>query len=516
MFIHQDVHHFAKMPSYLMDYVGDIPVDMLKQTIDIHLPVFTKIINTSFDNDCYPDEIKLAEVSPAYKKKDDLDKENYRPVSVLSHVSKVFERIMYQQIEEFMKDKLSNLLTGFRKNHSTQHCLMCMLEMWKKTLDKGGYVCAIFMDLSKAFDTLNHNLIIAKLGAYGFDEKALNYMKSYLDNRKQRVRVNSQFSSWQEIIAGVPQGSILGPLLFNIFLNDLFLFVSNSKLSNYADDNTLYTTGSNLNEAKEVLLNDFKVVTEWFYENYMVLNEGKCHFMCIGKNTENETLVFNDIILQNSKEEKILGVIIDNKLTFKSHIEELCKKASQKISALSRISNQLNDSEKKLLFNAVVKSQFNYCPLVWMFCSRTSNNMINKVHERALRIILNDDINNFETLLQNNNDICNHHKNIQTMMIEIFKIENELAPPIMESMFEKRPTNYSLRNFQEFLTERKRTVHYGLETLSYRSPQLWSLLPQNIKESESIEIFKKKVKDWICEDCPCRLCKPYVQNIGFL
>ena len=116
----------------------------------------------------------------------------------------------------------------------------------------------------------------------------------------------------------------------------------------------------------------------------------------------------------NSKEEKALNVTIDNKLTFNNHIRELRKKASQKISALSRISNQLNDSEKTLLFNAIVKSQLEYCTLVWMLCSRTSNNMINKVHERALRIILGDDLSDFESLLQHNNDICSHHKNIQS------------------------------------------------------------------------------------------------------
>ena len=153
-----------------------------------------------------------------------------------------------------MKDKLSNLLKGFRKNHNTQHCLISMLERWKKTLDNGGYICAIFMDLSNTFDTLNHKFLIAKLGAYGFDTKALYYIKRYLDNRKQKVRVNSNFSYWQEIIAGVPQGSILGSLLFNVFVNDLFLFVSSSNQSNYADDNTLYTSGYNLKEVKEVLL----------------------------------------------------------------------------------------------------------------------------------------------------------------------------------------------------------------------------------------------------------------------
>ena len=157
--------------------IGDISVDILKSTVDIHLPFITNSINLSIEKGCFPEELKLAEVSPIFKKKDDLDKENYRPVSVLPHVSKVFERIMYHQINDYMKDKLSKQLTGFRKNHSTQHCLSCMLEIWKKVLDKGGYICAIFMDLSKAFDTLNHDLLIAKLGAYGFETDALRYMK---------------------------------------------------------------------------------------------------------------------------------------------------------------------------------------------------------------------------------------------------------------------------------------------------------------------------------------------------
>ena len=169
------------------------------------------------------------------------------------------------------------------------------------------------MDLSKAFDTLNHDLLIAKLGAYGFETDALRYMKSYLKNRKQRVRVNKTFSEWERITTGVPQGSILGPLLFNIFLNDLFLFVSNASLSNYADDNTLYTFGDNLKKNKDNLRSSFDTVHQWFYENYMVLNAGKCHFMCLGNNAENETFLLHNILMENSKEQKILGVRIDKK-----------------------------------------------------------------------------------------------------------------------------------------------------------------------------------------------------------
>ena len=189
-------------------------------TIDIHVSYLTKIINNCFDNNSFPSKLKLAEVCPIFKKNDCLDKENYRPVSVLPIVAKVFERIIYHQIEQFMKNKLSDQLTGFRKGYSTQKCLVSMIEIWKNIIDKGGYISAIFMDLSKAFDTLNHDLLIAKLGAYGFGTDALRYMRSYLTNRHQRVRINSSYSSWGTITTGVPQGSNLGPLIFKININD--------------------------------------------------------------------------------------------------------------------------------------------------------------------------------------------------------------------------------------------------------------------------------------------------------
>ena len=168
-------------------------------------------------------------------------------------MSKVFERLLHKQIETFMSNKLSNKLSGFRKNYNTQYCLTYMLGKWKNTLGKGQHVGAVFMDLSKAFDTINHDLLIAKLEAYRFSNNALLFMLSYLNDKSQRVRINSSFSTWEKIIAGVPQGSILGPLLSSIFLNDISYFENRSFLSNYADDNALYAFGSNLDEVKENL-----------------------------------------------------------------------------------------------------------------------------------------------------------------------------------------------------------------------------------------------------------------------
>ena len=496
--------------------LGDIPVNLLKGTTDISVGNLTNIINKSFENGRFPNELKQAEIFPIFKKKDNLDKENYRPVSILSHMSKVFERLIFKQIDNFMCNKFSPLLTGFRKKHNTQHSLLVMLENWKINLDKGNTIGAIFMDLSKAFDTINHELLIAKLKAYGFSYNALCYMRSYLTNRNQRVNLNCHFSPWKNIITGVPQGSILGPLLFNIFLNDIFFFVTHSCISNYADDNTLFCFGKNIDVVNEKLKVDFLTLITWFHENYMQLNPGKCHYMCLGNNTENTEFSFNQKKLKCSEEETILGVIIDRKLTFDRHIQEICKKAAQKLSALSRIASFLQPIHKKMIFNSMIKSQFAYCPLIWMFCSRISNNTINKIHECSLRIAFNDQHNSFLDILETNNEMTIHQRNIQILMTEIFKTVNDLGPPIMNELLEARNNMYNVRNFQEFVTKKKNTVRYGTETLDYRAPQLWSLLPEEIKESSSLSIFKSNIKKWICTECPCRICKQYIQNLGFL
>ena len=225
---------------------SDIPTKIIKENSDIFSNFICESINNSIKSSIFPSCLKHADVTPLHKKCNKSLKENYRPVSILPILSKVFERSMFKQMSSFFDDIFSKYQYGFRKGFSTQQCLLALLEKWKRSIDRGKVFGALLTDLSKAFDCLNHNLLLAKLNAYGFSFPALRLIHDYLSNRKQRTRINNSYSTWMEIVLGVAQGSILGLLLFSFFLADLLFIVNSTDIANYADSNMPYATANDI------------------------------------------------------------------------------------------------------------------------------------------------------------------------------------------------------------------------------------------------------------------------------
>ena len=296
---------------------GKIPIQILKES-EFTFETLTNCISKSNETGYFPDSLKEANITAIFEKDDPLDKSNYRPVSILPLISKVFN---YNQLSEYTKRFLNHLLCGFRKAHSMQHALFRLLQSWQKELDNGGFVGTILMDLSKAYDCIQHELPKTKLKCYGIDNGSLQLLLNYLTNRKQRTKVGSSFSSWCDINTGVPQGSILGPIPFNIFINDLFFFITKSEVCNFADDNTLYSCNKNLEHVFSNLKYDLRNVLDWFKIKSMKANLGKFQFMLLGvKNIVHLTINVDGKIIPCSNEVKLLGITIDNELKFKKHV----------------------------------------------------------------------------------------------------------------------------------------------------------------------------------------------------
>ena len=231
-------------------------------------------------------------------------------------------------------------------------------------------------------------MLIAKLNAYGFSLPALKLVHSYLSNRKHHTKINNTYSSWKEILFGVPQGSILGPILFNIFLSDLFLVLKDTDFASCADDNTIYDIGDSINDVIAPLQDSSEKRLQWFSDNQLKGNTNKCHLI-VSSDDPTEIQV-GELVIKNTTCEKLLGIKIDNKLTFDENISGLCKKAANRLRALARVTSYMSVPKRKLLLSSLFNAQFNHCPLVWMLHRRSNNNKIKNVHERCLRTVYQD------------------------------------------------------------------------------------------------------------------------------
>ena len=265
----------------------------------------------------------------------------------------------------------------------------------------------------------------------------------------------------------------------------------------------------------ESLQIDCDSMVAWFHQNFFTLNADKCKLLVYNRHNDISINIDGEYITCD-KSVKLLGIKIDNELTFKEHISNICKKVSLKLHALARVSKFINEDKLRLILKAFIESQFSYCSLIWMFHNRTLNNKINKLHERALRLVYKDDASTFRELLDKDNSFTIHERNLQKLAIEMFKAKNKLSPDFMQTIFPREENIYNLRKNRDFKVENVRTTYFGTETLKYRGPKVWDLVPEHIKSSNDLVEFKRKIKVWRPEGCTCRMCKVFIPNLGFL
>ena len=247
----------------------------------------------------------------------------------------------------------------------------------------------------------------------------------------------------------------------------------------------------------------------------MKANPDKYHLL-INNNTKSFQIKIGNETVSNSKYEKLLGVKVDHQLNFIEHASSLWKKTSQKLNALSGIASCVTFDQRRLIFNSFITLHFSYCPIVWMFHSRKLNERINHIHERVLRIVYKDFNSSFQELLIKDNSLNIYHRYLQKLVTEIFKCKNGLSPELMNDVFKFIEKPYSLRTTSHFRLRKIRTTKYGIETPSYLGPKLCNLVPNEYKTIESLEYFKAKIKTWVPENCPCKLCKTYIHQVGFI
>lgn len=467
-------------------------------------PLF-HVLKLSINEGVFPETLKVAKVYPIYKGKDSSDISNYRPISVLSVFSKIFERVMYSRIyAHFTKNNLFySKQFGFQKNFSTEHAILEIVDHITTGFEKNEFTLGIFIDLSKAFDTVNHSILLEKINYYGVTNKTYSWIKSYLTDRKQYV-INPD-SGTLNIMCGVPQGSILGPLLFLIYINDFCNVSANLNSIMYADDTNLFMSKSDINQLYGEMNIELVKVNKWFRANKLSINVKKTQYTLFYKKTQEENLPLKLPFLsinnkQIKKKEclKFLGVYVDENLSWLSHIKYIESKIKKTIGIMYRVSPLINSQSLKLIYFSLIHSYINYGNIAWASTQPAKLKRILSVQKHACRIIFRK--NKFEhakPLMRKMQMMNVYEINKFQHMIFMYNHFNNLTPKNFEKKFKiNQNSNYSLRSNERITyTLPRKITKYKEYSITYRGPMIWNSFKKNhINLVKTVNSFKFHTK----------------------
>lgn len=497
-----------KLPNKTSSGTDGISNKLLKQIIVEIASPLQIIFNKSFIEGVVPSKMKTALITPIYKSKNKTDINNYRPVSLLTNISKILEKLMHNRVNSFLEK--NNILYqsqyGFRSNMGTIDAITELIGTTLKNLDNKNFSLVIFLDLSKAFDTLDHNILLHKLYHYGIRGTAYNWFDSYLTDRKHSVKIKCEnkthYSKLQSINTGVPQGSVLGPLLFLIYVNDLQNSLELLKSINFADDTNLIFQSKDINELFMETQYDLNNAIDWFNANKLSVNASKTNYMIFKPRgaqgvTDLNSLKMNDKIIKEVDKIKFLGLNIDNKLNWTTQVYYIKAKLNQCEYLLKRFHFLLPEESLKTIYYAHAFSHLSYGIHVWgPMLNISQQKLLDNSHSRCVRQIKKTALNINKESIHKSMKILDMDNLISLELSKLaFKFKQETLPTNIKNLFPKTTIHkYQTRNKAAPAIQKVRTCIFANSFLT-ETNKAWTKLTQDVKNSTTLKSFSKKFKN---------------------
>jgi len=490
----------TKSPGY--DCYSPKVIKMAVETIAVPLTI---VFNCSLRTSVFPDGLKIAKVRPVYKAGDKLMMSNYRPISVLSVFSKILERLMFNRISAFLNchNVLADNQYGFRDNRTTSLALLDLVDKIANKLEEKYLSVGIFMDLSKAFDTVNHDILLKKLNLYGVRGNANNWIRNYLENRLQFVQIQNSLSCMMPITCGVPQGSVLGPLLFLIYINDIIHVSKVAEIILFADDTSLFFSDTDVNGLCDTINQELDKVATWFKLNKLSLNIKKTNFILFktrnSKNLYDLKLSIDGIDIDRVIKTKFLGVIVNETLTWTDHIRMVKQKVSKSIGIIAHMRYVLPFSIMVSLYHALIEPYLLYCNIVWAAQRTEELNGLFLLQKKSVRIITCSHwLSHTAPLFMKCNILSVTEINSLQLGCFMYCATRNVLPNYFCTMFVKN-SDVHLHD-----TRQKDNIHlskFKTNKCKYigrvLGPRLWNSIPADIRASPTLQLFRNRYRAWI-------------------